>query len=364
MQKITFFSTRPSVGGSEKVLINIANEFAQMGIPVEFIFCYSNGSLRDDIHPAIKVFGLESRVRWALLKFYRVVLKTKPNIIISGPQSTNFISIIVSKLPYTKYKTIATHHNFHNSEIRKSFLGKFNPLFIKLLYNVSDKVVSVSNEIKQHLINDCKVGENKIEVINNPVANQKIVLQSKEDVTEFPFTEKRPIIISIGRLAKIKNFQLMLESFNLLLKKISAYLVIIGEGEEKAFIQEKIEELNIEGKVILLGAQSNPYKYISKSKLLFHTSVSESFGMVIAEAFALGVPVVSSSTEGAKEITDNGKYAVLFTEQNTEMIASMLFSLLNGELEFNKSDLIKRGFFYSSEKTAKEYLDIINELRS
>lgn len=360
MKKITFFSTSPNVGGSEKVLINIANEFAQMNLEVEFIFCFSTGNLRNELHPNIEVIDLNSRVRGALIKFYKIVLQRKPTIIISGPQSVNFISILVSKFPFTSYKTIVTHHNFHNSEIQKSFLGSYNPLFIRTLYNLSNGVVAVSTGIKKYLINDCKIKESKVRVISNPVVNHRMILQSQEEVSEFPFKENKPIIIAVGRLTKIKNYPLMLEVFSLLLKKMSAYLVIIGEGEERNNIMQEAKHLNAQDSVVLIGAKSNPYKYIAKSNLLIHTSVSESFGMVLAEALALGIPVISSKTDGSIDVTENGKYGTIFTDESPEEIASIIYSKINSK--YNKNPLVERGLFFSCEKISKEYLKLISQI--
>lgn len=357
MEKITFFSTCPKIGGSEKVLINIANEFAQLNLEVEFIFCFSTGNLRDELHPNIKIIDLNTRVRWALIKFYKIVLKRKPTVIISGPQSVNFISIIVSKFPFTRFKTIVTHHNFHNNEIKSSFLGSYNPFFIKVLYNLANEIVAVSNEIKSHLIFDCKVQDSIVKVINNPVVNQRMILQSREDVIEFPFREDKPIIIAVGRLTKIKNYPLMLESFSCLIKKMPAYLVIIGEGEEHVNIQNHAIRLDIQDSVILLGAKSNPYKYIAKSNLLLHTSSSESFGMVLAEALALGIQVISSKTDGSIEVTENGKYGTIFSDESPEEIASIIHSKINSK--YDKNQLIERGLFFSCEKTSKEYLNLV-----
>jgi len=287
-------------------------------------------------------------------------LRRKPEIIISGPQSVNFISILVSKFPLTRFKTIVTHHNFHNSDIKNSFLGSFNPIFIKALYNLSSGIVAVSKEIKNHLVADYGVKESKISVIYNPVVNQRMVLQSQEEVIEFPFNEKQPIIIAVGRLTLIKNYPLMLESFAYLQKKISTYLVIIGEGVEHENILKMVTRLKLQDSVFFYGAKSNPYKYIAKSNLLIHTSISESFGMVLAEALALGIPVISSKTDGAIEVTENGKYGTIFTDENPENIASVIYSTINSN--YDKNQLIKRGFMYSSEKTANEYISLINEI--
>ena len=360
MKKITFFSTSPNIGGSEKVLINIANELVEMNYVVEFIFCNENGELKNEISPKIEIIGLKTKVRWSLIKFYRIIIKNKPDVIISGPQSVNFISILVSRLPFTCFKTIVTHHNFHNSEIQKSFLGSYNPLLIRTLYNLSNSVVAVSTEIKKHLITDCKIKESKIKVISNPVVNHRMILQSQEEVTEFPFKENKPIIIAVGRLTKIKNYPLMLEAFSFLLKKTSAYLVIVGEGEERNHILKETARLNIQNSVVLTGAKSNPYKYIAKSNLLIHTSVSESFGMVLAETLAIGIPVISSKTDGSIEVTDNGKYGTIFSNESPEEIASIIYSKINST--YDKKQLIERGLFFSCERISKEYLKIISQI--
>ena len=86
---------------------------------------------------------------------------------------------------------------------------------------------------------------------------------------------------------------------------------IIGEGQLRPNLEQQIQRLGLNESVSLLGFKDPPYPYINQADLFVSTSETEGFSLVVAEAFALGIPVVSTKTTGPIELLEEGKYGVL-----------------------------------------------------
>lgn len=152
-------------------------------------------------------------------------------------------------------------------------------------------------------------------------------------------------ILSIGSLTKNKNHSFLIKSFSNYIKKYkndTINLVIIGDGIERKNLEKIIKDLNLERRVYLLGKKLNPYPYIKKSEMYIQPSLEEGFPVVIMEAMILGKVVISSKTNGGLEILENGKYGLLY-ENEEELIKNINLILNNRELKENyeKKILIK-----------------------
>ena len=119
-------------------------------------------------------------------------------------------------------------------------------------------------------------------------------------------------------------------------------LYILGDGSDREIISNKIRELDLEGKIILLGKKENPYPWIKNSQLLVHSSKSEGFGLVLVEALILNKIVISTDCPvGPKEICDNGKYGVLVEIGDYKAMAREIEDLLKNSSE-RKKELLNR----------------------
>ena len=102
---------------------------------------------------------------------------------------------------------------------------------------------------------------------------------------------------------------------------------IIGGGREMDNLQKQRRALGIEDRVFLLGQKSNPFPYLRQADLFVQTSLFESYGLSLAEAMVLGLPVVSTRTDGAIALTENGKLGLL-CDIDPESAADALGALL------------------------------------
>lgn len=164
-------------------------------------------------------------------------------------------------------------------------------------------------------------------------------------------TTKTIDIIGVGSLIPLKNYELFIDVISELNKIIPIKVMLIGDGIQKEFLQQKINNLQLEGAIILAGVlpYSETLKHISQSKILLHTSNYESFGMIFAEALQCKTIIVSNKVGCAFA----SKNWYICTSKKA-MIAACLEALSSIFLENSTHP-------FTIEKTTENYLKIYNE---
>ncbi|MFI3307175.1 MAG: glycosyltransferase [Mycoplasmatota bacterium] len=215
----------------------------------------------------------------------------------------------------TKAKKIAWDHEYHQNT--KKFISQ-----LERKVKFFDYFVVVNNEylsLYKDLLN--------VKCIHIPNV-----------LDEFPeISEKKNNlrIVSVGKLTKIKGFDELIEVFKLVSLKIpEVKLDIIGDGPEKENIQNRIEAFNLAKNVTLHGYKT-PYsvsKILDNSSIFVMTSLEESFGISILEAFSHGLPCVAfDSAQGAREIISNNWDGYLIPDRNYDKMTSRILDLIDNE---------------------------------
>lgn len=160
-------------------------------------------------------------------------------------------------------------------------------------------------------------------------------------------------IVFVGQLIKRKGIDILLKAYNSIKKEISNDLIIIGDGEERDNIIHLINELDIAGRVKLLGA-INSYKIqkkISDCSVLVLPSRYDGWGVVVNEAIINEVPVIVSSQCGSKELIERLDVGYVFESENVDDLANKLKRILTNPVEMQR---IKKHCMNSKNKISPE----------
>ncbi len=221
-------------------------------------------------------------------KIKQISKKEKIYICFSHMEEANFCNIF-SKIIFLNSSKI--YIQVHQSV---SAWWKLYKTLIKVLYNFSDKIITIVKEEKENLINNYNIKEEKIEVIYNPVDIKKIDVLKLEELGEYKklFENHKFTFINIWRLTYPKNQQLLIKVFKQFNEKYkNTQLIILWEWE----LRDKLEEQIWENKnIYLLWNQVNPYKFLYNSDCFIFTSRYEWFWIVITEAMVSGLPIIST----------------------------------------------------------------------
>jgi len=276
-------------------------------------------------------------------KFKKIIAEEKPDYVISFGSLQNILNIISTKKAIVRIDNpILVSH--------RKFIEKLYPIFVKLLFNKAKRIIVVSRRLKEELIKKFKIKEEKISVIYNSVDIEKIKKLAQEPIEpEFKKVFDHPVIINIGSLIPQKDQESLIRAFKKVKEEIiDAKLVILGDGVLEKKLKKITSKLGLENDTHFLGWQENPFKFLARSKLFVLSSFWEGFGIVLLEAMACGVPIVSSDCDfGPKEILSLSKksgnklagieyaeYGILFAEnaEKEELMCQAIITVLTDSL--------------------------------
>ncbi|ADU15110.1 glycosyltransferase [Asticcacaulis excentricus] len=144
-----------------------------------------------------------------------------------------------------------------------------------------------------------------------------------------------PVIGAMGRLHSIKGFDLLLEACVELRAAGQRFeLRIAGDGPERTSLEALTRQLRLEDHVRFCGWAEDPLTFLHGVDLFVVPSREESFGLVVIEALAAGVPVVASDTEGPREVLRGGQFGALFPKENTTALAQALGGVLDNGMQW------------------------------
>lgn len=195
----------------------------------------------------------------------------------------------------------------------------------------------------------------------NPLDELSIKTRSLEKIDDLTISSKFKIV-TVGRLVAPKGYDRLLKVHKQLIDEEFNYeLWIIGEGSRRKELEKYISDNNLNESVRLLGFKENPYKYIKECDLFVCSSRVEGFSLAIAEAFILGLPVISTDCSGPNELLDFGTYGLL-TENNDMALYEGLKQLLSDKkkLDYYKKQALERGSQFNLKKSIEEIQEVFN----
>lgn len=271
------------------------------------------------------------------LYIYKKIKLISPDLIISFIDHTNLLLIITKKLFSLKIPLIISVRTNVKERYKKQ--NKIQNFLIKILYKLRavNKIVTLSNGVKDILIKNYYINKKKIITIYNGINCEEVKSKIKEELNlgliEIFQNPKIIKFITMGRLIELKGHKSLITAFSKVRRTIrNSKLFIIGDGPLKEEYRSLINDLNLKDHIILLGLVKNPYKYLANSDIFVFSSLFEGFGMAILEAIACGLPVISTNCEwGPKEILNNGEYGMLVRVGDSDDLAEKMITLAKNE---------------------------------
>lgn len=363
--RILFVTQTLACGGAETVLVNIANNLSRRGYSVT-ILCYEKAedlvpSLDSNVRyiykprrefpilrkiPYIKRFYKYRKAVWehrvsakGLYKYY--VGKEKYDIEIGFLRGAAIK--IVSGSTNKKSKKFAWVHTDFKLCNPKSIMGWFNNSEeVTDAYGRMDKIFCVSDKARESFNEVIGLAEKTV-TLYNLIPSEKIIEKSYEEI---PLNKEKFTVMTVSRLIPDKRHERLLSAVKKLTDEGYDFDVwIVGRGVQEEYLKKYCVDKNIRN-VTFTGMQLNPYPYMRKADLFVLSSLREGFALVIPEAMACGLPVLSTSCTGPVEILKNGEYGML-VDNNDESIYYGLKNVLDNPEQLD----------YFREKSAERYKD-------
>lgn len=328
--KIYIFHPYSSVGGADTSLSRLMNNLNNKDYNIDFI-SLNNHKLNLKKKNKIKIIKIKSsRTIFSILKIRKYLINDKLKnydkyIFVSNQNFANIISfIILFKLNWIKNILIERNHldEFKYIKHIKNFIIK---ILIKVLYKKASRVIGVSKRLSKDLSNYTGA---QVRTIYDPAYDKEFKFFSKKKI--FIKNLKKKIILNIARLEEQKDHLTLLKGFKEALKKIKSTLIIIGYGSKEKEINKYIKENNLTKDVIIIKNTNNPYPFLKRADLFVLTSLYEGFGMVLVEAAAHRIPIISTNcNSGPSEILLNGKGGDLIKIKDYKTLGKRIIKNLN-----------------------------------
>lgn len=185
-------------------------------------------------------------------------------------------------------------------------MAGYNRRLDQACYQKIDHVFAVSDEVKDAFLTAYPECSNRISVFHNLINRDRILNKAMED-GGFSDGYEGFRLLTVGRLTTQKAFDVSIQAMKLLKDHgVDAKWYVLGEGDQREFLENLIAELNLQEDFLLLGNKANPYPYFRQADLYVHCSRFEGKSIAIQEAQILGRPILVSDCSGNREQVTDG----------------------------------------------------------
>ena len=322
--RVAFFLPSFAGGGAERALLQVANAFVTRGLAVDLMVGDANGPYADEVSGGINVVVLgKKRVAACLPGLIRYLKASGPKAIVSTMMHANIVVIVARLISRQAVRVVVRESNVAEVWNGKP-LAEGKSLLLRLaglLYPRADAVVCVSQGVKNSLVEAVNLDRSKMSVIMNPVVSEQF-FQLASQTPESSDLFAGPYIIAVGRLAKVKGFDILIRAFAEYRKVHEVNLLILGEGPQRSELEALAEALGLSSEVHMPGFVKNPFPLLKNASLFVMSSRREGLPNALIQAIALGLPaVVTNMPDGPTEIMDGERYGITVPIDDIEALS-------------------------------------------
>ena len=348
-KKLLFINGHMDVGGVEKALLDILNNLDYEKYDVDLLLTEHLGGYAAQLPPQVNVvlrslegtygslpnvllralaardwFSLKLRLIFLLMKFLNQKQIKFARKLMTGDAHydcvVGFRPGICTQIAAFACQADKRVTWWHHGELN------VNPEAYLEAAKYCDCVAVVSDACRRMMAEAFPALADKMVTIPNMLDVSDV--QAKAEIFD-PYPEKdRLHLVSVGRLSPEKHFENAVFAASQLKERgIPFRWHLVGDGPLREELEQAARAANVTDCFVFEGNQVNPYPYIKQADLFVHPSYVESFGIVITEALALGVPCVVTKSLGAMDFLADGKNALL-AEQNSNDLAEKVLRLI------------------------------------
>lgn len=346
MAKLAFLISDMGDGGAERVTASLVNGAARRGHKVDLLLMKAEGPNLSLLEPSVRVIDLNAnRIRDVMVPLVRYLRRERPEALQISMWPLTVVGLIGAKLALTGTKVVTTEHITLSQQYGTLRSMRWS---VRVFYRLADWRIAVSRGSAYDL--SCISGA-PVYTIYNPIAP---VGAGPSNAEAWP--PGRHKILSAGSLKKQKNHLLLVEAMNLLGPHVDASLVIIGQGELRAVLQDRVERLGLQDRIRMPGYAPDPSPYFRAADLFVLSSDYEGFGNVIVEALSAGLPVVSTDCpDGPAEILSGGQFGTLVPCANPAALASAIELALSSHTDAERQR--RRAAEFAEDVAVSHYLE-------
>lgn len=360
--KILVLHGHLSMGGEERVLLNVLRNLIELGYDVDLLITWNHGEnnlfeneipkkvnyefLFDNYNGKSKIIKEIYRLRTKttyLKKVEKIIEEKKYDVIID--YSSNLLKYKNFDIKVPIFAWIHFSLTF-GEKLSGEKVEKY-----KKQYKKYDKILTICDTMRDEFVEILGMDKTKVELVYNPI-NLEIIRKKAENVNpKYGNYLKEDYFLQVSRLTQQKQPEHLVDIYYKLKQRgIKEKLYFIGNGEKVKLIKQKIKEYNLEDDIILLGQIENPYPFFKNAKLFLHTAKYEGLPTVLLESLAFGTPVVAyDCPTGPKDILGkNSEYGELIPLNDKDTFVKRVYELIDNNEKYEnykKMSLIRANDF-------------------
>ena len=340
MKSVLFLMPSLPGAGAEKVLIEILRHIDYTQYNVSLFLEYREGVYLQDVPDKVSIIALHGpnnlwfqRLHRRLVErgwyapFHEMVYRRMFLSLLRGKRYDTIISFMEgSAVKFHSYifdkgkRNISwVHIDFQQKHWSLDFFRDAEDE--RQCYEKMDKIIFVSNDAKTGFDSLFHLSAEKYAVHYNIIDADRIRRLSQMCTAE---QKNRFTICMLGRLNTQKRHDRAISVAKTL--KGLGYdfeLWIIGDGELREALENQIFEADLQDVVKLKGFINPPYSMLAQADIFLNTSEAEGFSLVVAEAFCLGIPVVSTNVSGPRELLGDSEYGILTSQEEKDIVSAV-----------------------------------------
>jgi glycosyltransferase involved in cell wall biosynthesis len=341
-------------GGMQRCMLELAQAFGQRGCAVSLLVGDAEGAMRARVPAGVQLVSLAAQSPLAARATALRLLGRQglPLVGISMPRMLRHLTALAAELQRFHPQAVLAMGTQSNlaalwarelagidarvvlcecttlsvaaSRSRRRFRRAY-PALAGRHYPAADAIVAVSDAVADDLAATAPLPRAAITAIPNWVTTDLAAGAGAAPGHPWLQAGAPPVVLAVGRLHWQKDFATLIRAFAVLRRRRPARLVIVGEGPERACLEQLAATLGVAAEVHFAGFVDNPFGWMSRASALAVTSLSEGFGNVIVEALACGLPVVSTDCAGGpREILGGGRFGRLVPVGDAQSLADAM----------------------------------------
>ena len=286
-----------SGGGAEKVMISLLKSFSGK----HHTYCLvksKNGPLIAELTQKCSLIDMNSQTAvGSIMPLARALAKYRPKVLLTTMAYFNFCVMIAIWISgHRPNKIVLREANEPASTLASLPANWIGRLLYYVLYNRADLIVCNAKKVCQQLTK-LGVRADKIIIIKNPIDIATIQKMANKTINLPKFDRPSlPLFVSVGRLTKQKGMDLIIDRMAIMQQPSN--LLIIGSGPCLGKLQKLISRRKLEGRVVILDFQNNPFPFVAKADAFLLGSRWEGLPNAALEALGLGKTVITTQNCG------------------------------------------------------------------
>lgn len=314
-----------AMGGAENQVVSLADQFAQQGLDVTIAYVLQPAVVLPK-NPRVRLIWLGGTksplgILKACKNLVSLIRKYKPDVVHSHMFHANILSRL-ARLFAPVPRLISTAHNTHEG-------GKLRMLAYRLTNRLANVFTNVSEDAVQAFEHKGAVPAGHMLPVTNGIDTRYFAFDAggRNQLRLALGLHDATVYIAIGRFHEQKDYPNLLQAFRLLIAQGQpAHLLVVGDGELRPAIEQLINQLELQGKVSLLGIRRDIPQLLSAADVFVLSSAWEGFGLVVAEAMACERIAIGTDSGGVASVIGDDDTGYIVPVRNPDALADAMLA--------------------------------------